>query len=86
MKNNDYLKGNRQNRWEIHYCKHIDVLIVRNGFGETVGVYDAKQLAEKWFAAGSDMFFALYGFNWIPPVWMQDRVRGGRKGRGRYGS
>ncbi|MCI1965867.1 MAG: hypothetical protein LKJ17_07025 [Oscillospiraceae bacterium] len=56
------------------YFEHIDVLIVRNGFGETVGVYDAKQLAQKWFASGADMFSALYGFNWIPPEQLKSKV------------
>lgn len=36
---------------------------------------DEWELTESFLTMSNDSFFKLYGFNWIPPMWMQDVVR-----------
>lgn len=55
--------------------ENINVLIVRNGKDGTVRFYDAKLLARRWMAIGSQEFARLYGFEWEPPELLQCLVR-----------
>jgi hypothetical protein len=32
-------------------------------------------LAKTWLTTSNDGFYELYGFNWIPPLDLQDEVR-----------
>ncbi len=37
--------------------------------------HDEWKLTESFLTMSSDSFFKIYGFNWVPPMWMQDVVR-----------
>lgn len=86
MEYSDFDRQMRRSERNVTFYGHIGVLIVRNGFGETVEILDAWDLTRTWLKTSNDAFFERYGFNWVPPGWMQDSVRDGMKGRGRYGS
>lgn len=73
----DRMSVDKLNQRNLHYCENIGVLIVRNGFGETLGIYDAKLLARKWFIAGDVGFFSQYGFRWTPPESLTNRIKAG---------
>lgn len=32
-------------------------------------------LAKAWLTMSNDGFYNLYGFNWVPPVWIYEEVR-----------
>lgn len=33
------------------------------------------KLTEMFLTTSNDRFFEIYGFNWVPPLWMQDKIR-----------
>ncbi len=57
------------------FFEHIDVAIVTNGFGNTVGVYSVRLLAKDWLHMGKDDFQQIYGFDWTPPELLQSKAR-----------
>lgn len=43
--------------------------------GQVVGTYNALELTRAWLTMSNDSFYNNYGFSWIPPIEMQDKVR-----------
>lgn len=48
---------------------------VIDGNGKLVEKYSATNLTEEWLQMSNDGFYKLYGFNWIPPLDLQDKVK-----------
>ncbi len=48
------------------FFEHINVAVVTDGFGQTVGIYNTVQLAKDWQRMGEDYFQRVYGFHWMP--------------------
>ncbi len=65
------------------FFEHIDVAIVTNGFGHTVGIYSVRQLAKDWLHMGSESFHEVYGFDWVPPESLIHKDKKSAKGRNR---
>lgn len=61
------------------FFEHIDVAIVANGFGHTVGIYSIRQLAKDWLHMGSEYFQEVYGFDWTPSESLQKECRRRKK-------
>jgi hypothetical protein len=38
-------------------------------------VYSKETLAKSWLTMSNDSFYNFYGFNWVPPLEMQSRIR-----------
>ena len=74
MNLNKMIKLQEQN---IKFFANICVIVVRNGFGETISILDAKKITRNWLTLNNNDFFKRYGFNWVPPKWLQNRVRKG---------
>lgn len=51
-------------------------VLVEDENGRIVDQYDGMALTAAYFGANSaDEFESTYGFRWIPPKWMVDRVK-----------
>jgi len=61
------------------FFEHINVAIVSDGFGQTVGIYSTKQLAKDWLHMGKDYFRQVYGFDWTPSEMLQKECRRRKK-------
>ena len=48
--------------------------IKRIRYGKING-HDKWDLAKSWLKMSNDDFYRLYGFNWVPPVWMYEEAR-----------
>lgn len=57
------------------YFENIDVLVVLNGYGQTVAIYRGRVLARDWMAWGEDTFQKSYGFQWTPSELLQNKAR-----------
>lgn len=54
-------------------------------FGDKVVVYDLNHkkraeytkeyLTEMWLTMSNDSFFKLFGFSWVPPLELQDKIK-----------
>ncbi|MCR8978704.1 hypothetical protein [Brevibacillus laterosporus] len=57
------------------------VKVVDNGHsiiaqkGNRRHVYTKEYLTKCWLTMSNDCFFNMFGFNWVPPTSLQDRVR-----------
>ncbi len=71
---------------KVTFFPNIRIIVVRDGYGETVRVIDAMRLAAAWLTMSNDDFFVRYGFNWVPPTELQDEVRRNAVRGGRYGT
>lgn len=69
----------------VTFFPNIRIVLVRDGLGNTVQILDARRLAAAWLTTSNDAFFDRYGFNWVPPVWLQDEVRRDAVRGGRHG-
>lgn len=36
---------------------------------------DETKLTRSWLIMSNDSFFLVYGFNWVPPLRLQDKVK-----------
>lgn len=52
-------------------------VILPDGNGGIKGVYDPMKLATDFFTHSNDVFFEMYGFNWVPeePYWSAARKK-----------
>jgi len=48
--------------------------IFRIKYGKLNGLYK-WDLAKSWLRCSNDNFYRLYGFNWVPPIWMYEQAR-----------
>jgi hypothetical protein len=37
--------------------------------------YNALELTAAWLTMDNDSFFKLFGFNWVPPLYLRDRAQ-----------
>lgn len=38
-------------------------------------VYSKEQLTRSWLTMSNDSFFRAFGFNWVPPIDLQNRIK-----------
>lgn len=57
------------------YFENIDVLVVLNGYGQTVGIFRGQSLAQNWLTLGNNGFQKQYGFQWKPPELLLNKAR-----------
>lgn len=57
------------------YFENIDVLVVLNGYGQTVNIFCGKKLAQDWLTWGEEAFRKSYGFQWTPSELLQNKVK-----------
>lgn len=38
-------------------------------------VYDKLYLTRCWLTMSNDSFYGMFGFNWVPPLELQEKVR-----------
>lgn len=75
MDNADFDRRMKLADRNVTFFANIRIIIVRDGFGQTVNIIDAKRLTTAWLTMSNDAFFEKYGFSWVPPLWLQDEVR-----------
>ena len=44
-------------------------------------VYDKAYLTKCWLTMSNDTFYNIFGFNWVPPLELQEKVRQRLPGR-----
>lgn len=44
-------------------------------FGESSHGHDPIKLAKSFYTMSNDSFFALYGFNWVPPEPLASNIK-----------
>ncbi|MFS0643812.1 hypothetical protein [Siminovitchia sp. 179-K 8D1 HS] len=55
-------------------------VFVYNGNGELVETYDAVELGKAYFSMSNDIFFDIYGFNFVPKgIWWERSKRAAGK-------
>ena len=48
---------------------------VRDQHGAFQCGYNALELAAAWLKMDNDSFYKVFGFNWVPPVYLRDRAQ-----------
>lgn len=65
-----YFKERERNVHEVY-----GLVFVTDGFGKIVAKYNPVALGVEWFNMSNDMFFSVYGFNWVPRGQVYDEAR-----------
>lgn len=57
-------------RWVVH---------VQDNAGRQVGSYDAERITRDWLLLTAAGFKNKYGFSFVPPIWLREKVK--KRGR-----
>lgn len=44
-------------------------------FGELSYGHDPVKLTKDWLTMSNDCFFVKYGFSWVPPMYLQNKIQ-----------